>query len=711
MSDGLLLLAGLVLLYLPGTAALVCLRVRSPRVVLGAAPVGTIAVLQLVALLRWGLGTGLAKTTAAAVAVLVVAAVVLEVRAGRDGVCRGAARAVGTAVRRRPAVAVATAAVLATGVGLGASSWLRGFGGLATPPQEHDTVTHTLVTAWIAHTGRAGPFEVLPTDLATGGHVNFYPAGLHTVAGLLSMLSGNPVSGFNATTVLVVALAGPLTLFAAAAAFEPVRTRPAFSALAGLLSVTLYRPYAELAHDAGIMAYAMGLALLPALAVALSGVRSAPGAVAARSGVALALVAFGLYTVHPSLVVIAVATAAVVAVVGALSAARFRAWVREHVRALLVGAVAACVLVAPWLVASLSVAGAVAGYPEAPPSRPLADVLLSVVRFDDIATIVTHPATSQLGFAALFWLGLLGCLVRRRLWPVAAAWLFWAGAAALFASGHAGLPGLAQLGSVFYNSWTRLTAVSWLLAPAVAGTGLAALVDVLVERAGDRLDAVRPLRRLQPAALLAPVAAVLVAAVYTAACGLAYAGVNQDAVAERYGDPQFLRLSPIEPQAFDYLAAHRSQVGRVLNNGNDGSTFLYVYDGIPVVNTYPEGMPQSEYGIYLMQHFDEIATNPAVRCLVQRYQITHVVTSVSSPRLPGAGFPEHWVTTEWFDYAPGFADLQQVPLVSRVFSNPDVSVYRIAPSVLAGHDLDACTGDPAHPLTGAPASASGKASG
>src|SRR3954451_17641211 len=69
----------------------------------------------------------------------------------------------------------------------------------------------------------------------------------------------------------------------------------------------------------------------------------------------------------------------------------------------------------------------------------------------------------------------------------------------------------------------------------------------------------------------------------------------------------------------DFALALERHVGRVLNNGNDGSTFLYVYEGIPVVNTYPLGMPEARHGIYLMQHLNDLGTDPAVACLLRRW--------------------------------------------------------------------------------------------
>jgi hypothetical protein len=329
------------------------------------------------------------------------------------------------AVRGAPAQTGIGAVLVAGAAWLGTTSWLRGYHGLATPPQEHDTVLHTLITAWIARTGHAAPWQVMPTDLATGGAVSFYPSGVHTVAGLLAGLVDDPVRGLNATTALVIGLVAPVTLFAAAAGFEPVRTRPAFAALAALLSVTLYRPSFQLAHDAGILAFGMGLALVPAVAVGLRGLGRRDWGTA----VGLAVAALGLFTIHPSVAVIAIGVLVIGWGTALLSSSDVRTWTRDRLLPLGVTAVVAAVVAAPWVLAGLSVAGSVASYPEAPPVSPLGDVLRATALFRYGGFIETGQALYQTGFAVLFWLGMLGCLTSRRLWPLAAAWLVWAAAA------------------------------------------------------------------------------------------------------------------------------------------------------------------------------------------------------------------------------------------------------------------------------------------
>jgi hypothetical protein len=683
----------LLVLYVPGLLLLLVCRVRSVRVLVGVAPVATLGLLQIAALLTAGNLVELPWAAVSVTALLAVVLLVLDARAGREGAVIGTVRQTATVVRRAPAGAVTSAALLGGALWLASTTWLRGLGGLDTPPQEHDTVTHALLTSYIARTGEASPFDVMPVDLASGAHVLFYPAALHTYAALLADLAGDAVTGLNAATLLLLAVAGPATLAAVVATLEPRRTRPVFGGLSALLAVGLYRPYLELMHDAGILAFAVGLAMAPALAICLLSMRRRDRPMAAVT----AVVALALFTLHPSIAIICAIVAVIVLAVSVLLGPG-RRWLPERLGTLGVTALAALVLVAPWALASVTVAGSVAAYPEQPPAAPLGEVAGWLAGFFYGGYLDLQAEHFQLGFAVIFWIGFVGCLTSRRFWPLLAAWLAWALVALLYGSRHADLPGLAQLGQLFFNSWVRIASVNEVLAPAVAALGLAVLADRLVGlldlRRSQRVGASR---RPDLVAALPAAVAVVVALAYVPAAGEGYRDTDIEAIAARYGDPEFLRISPLDREAFEFLASE-PRVGRVLNNGNDGSTFLYVYEGIPVVNTYPLGMPEARHGIYLMEHLDDLGTDPAVACLLRRWDITHVIVSVSSPRIGARGAPDHWVRTPMFDYAPGFSDLAGVTGIEVAYANPDATVFRIDPTVTATAGLDACTADPAAPL-------------
>ena len=697
MSDATLLVLGALVLYVPGLLLLWACRMRSARVALAVAPVATLGLLQLAALLGAFTPLELPAATVLVTATLAVGVLVLDVRAGREGAVVGMVHQTVEAVRRAPATSIVSGVVLALAVRLGTSTWLRALGGLATPPQEHDTVTHTLLTAYIAWTGHASPFDVMPVDLATGDGVRYYPAGLHTFAALLADLGGDAVVGLNAATVLLLGLAAPVTLFAAVSTIEPARTRPVFGAVAALLSVTLYRPYLQLMHDAGILPFAVGLAMAPALAVCLLSMRRRDP----RTALVTSVVAFALFAIHPSIAIIAIIVTVTVLAV-CLAFLDGRTWVTERAGTLGLTALMTAIVAAPWALASVTAAGTVSGYPETPPADSVGVVSERIAGFFYGGFFDPFGEQFQSGFAVLFWIGFLGCLTTRRLWPVLAAWVSWAVAALLYGSGFADAPVLAQLGQLFFNSWVRIMSVSAFIAPAVAALGLAALTASLAglaERRKKRTESSGQRQRPRLATALPVVVAAAVALGYVFISGLDYRETNTRALAQRYGHPEFLRITPEERAAFDFLAGEKP-VGRVLNNGNDGSTFLYVYKQIPVVNTFPLGTPEARYGIYLMEHFNEIGTDPAVGCLVRRWDITHVIVSLSSPAIGAKGAPNGWVDTELFDYAPGFFDLIDVPEVELAYYNSDVAVFRIDPEVRRDSDLSACSADPADPVPG-----------
>ncbi|MGY1731879.1 DUF6541 family protein [Geodermatophilus sp. SYSU D01045] len=691
MSDTGVLLAGLALLYLPGLLFLAVCRVRSLVLWVGAAPAVTLGLLQVAALLGAPVGAPVWTAGAALLAVLAVAGVVLEVRAGADGVVRGVLGSAVDRVRTRPWAAGLAVAAVGTGCWLASTTWLRGFHGLSTPSQEHDMVQHLLMAAYVARTGEASPFELMPLDLATGENARFYPGGLHTFAGLVSDVAPDPVVGFNAATVLVLGVAAPVTLFAAVVAVAGRRDGLVAGALAALFASVLYRPSFQLALDGGILGYAAGLALAPVVACCLLRLPRRLGA----DVLVTPVVVLAVFAVHPSMAVFVAGTTAVAGAV-ALPRSPVRRWVAERWRVLLATGGATVVLLVPWLLASSRVGDQVSSYPERPATEPFLDVALRLLRFTYSGFFDPGQTLYHAAFAVLFAVGALGCLTRLRLLPLLAAWAAWALLAIAFNAGLSGAPVVAQVAGFFYNSLTRLVDLSWVLAPAVAGAGLAALLGGAAELAArpGRGDAgSRRARVLQAAG---PVVAAALALVFLLTAGLSYRDRNTEAVAARYGEPGFVRVSADDRAAFDWLG-DQDDVGRVLNNGNDGSTYLYVYEGIPVVNVFPLGVAESRYGIYLMEHFDRIATDPKVRCLVQRYDITHLLVSRTSPPVWAAAAPFGWVDTPLFDAAPGFAGLDDVDEVDLVFRNGDASVYAVDESVLDGDDEAACTADPAAP--------------
>jgi hypothetical protein len=103
----------------------------------------------------------------------------------------------------RAALVVGGVLVLA-GAGFSVHIWLDALGTLGTIPQEHDTIIHTALTAYIQRTGRGAPWEVMPADVLDGSGVFFYPDGLHLLAAVAGTIAGNPIEGLNAVTIVLL---------------------------------------------------------------------------------------------------------------------------------------------------------------------------------------------------------------------------------------------------------------------------------------------------------------------------------------------------------------------------------------------------------------------------------------------------------------------------------------------------------------------------
>jgi len=681
VSDQLVLLVAVAVLYVPGVLVLVAARAVNPAALLGAAPLLSIALISVSAFAGQVLGVDYEWVCLALVLACLAAATVEVIRRRPD-------------LPRVDAPRVAGPAVALLGVALAVRSWLRGIGGLTTPPQTHDPITHTMITAFIARTGEAGPGAIQATDLLSGEPVRYYPAGFHSFAALLTHVTPDPVVALNAATVVICAVAGPLGIFAVAARLERRATAPAFAGLAALFSALLFRPAVELSHDAGILAFAAGLALLPGFAVC---VLDLPRSRHVGRLVVLALAAVALLTVHPSVMFVAVLSAVLLGGC-ALATGEGRDWLRARAGALALAGIGAAVLAAPWLLAGQALGSQVAAFPLALDPEPVGTVFGRLARFAygpgfDVE-LGPFPDRGwdlyQLGFAALFWIGLLGCLTHRRLRPLVVLWAAWAGLYLIWASGGATAPVVGQIAGLFYNSANRLFDLSWVVAPVVAALGVGTLTLLAARWLRARMPWIAGL----PGRPLVAVAAVLAAVGYVAGPGGVYAEANQRAVANRWSDPIAVRVSAQDRAAFDYLASVGDDVGRVLNSPNDGSTYLYVYTGLPVVNVYPVGNRETQYGIYLMQYFNQIDDSPEVRCLVRRWDITHVFVSRSAPSISSIGAPDEWTGPEPFKYAPGLADLQDVDALTEVFGNDDARVYRIDPEVARTADLDACSASP-----------------
>ena len=116
-----------------------------------------------------------------------------------------------------------------------------------------------------------------------------------------------------------------------------------------------------------------------------------------------------------------------------------------------------------------------------------------------------------------------------------------------------------------------------------------------------------------------------------------YAQVEEETVATRYRAPDFVRVGPDDQQAIAWLADRVRPGERVLNSPNDGSTYLYVERGVPVVNVYTLGLPGVPYSYRLLESFNTYPTDESVRRQLRELNVRWVYVDEQAPRSAPTG--------------------------------------------------------------------------
>jgi len=675
VSDAVLLLVAALVGYLPGLAVAAALRVRSPVLVVAVAPPLSVAVCGLVAVVAAVAGFSYGPVPVAVVVVLLLA--VAAWRTSREVRRRRAARTWKHAPAERgrsrariaPVPAAVGLAMVVVALSYGLWCWLRGLGGLATVPQEHDMIIHAMQTAYIARSGRAAPWELVPADVLTGGPVSFYPSGFHLLAGLTAQLDGLAVvSAMNAMTVVVLVgtmISGVAALAAVAARRLGLSRGSALLAagVAALVMAGMYRPTYQLTHDGGILGQAAAFAMVPGIVAILLALPGRRVGVGIAAGAATA----GAVWVHPSVAVSIALTTAFWAV-GELLSRHSRRRLRGLVKPLAAAVGTAAVLLVPAIGPGLGATGRTGAFP--PDSGPV-DFGTALER------VIGLPYTGWLDPDGVYWqrsaailaaVGVVALLLRRRgLGPVT-AWLFWV----VILVGAWMSPGTgydALVTGFFYNAMLRTWSHTSMLVPVLAGLGVvlaATLVGVLARR-----------RVRLPSVLVATALTAGLFAFYAVEPARGYATLNEKAVATRYSDPDFVRVGPDDQAAIAWLADHVEPGERVFNSPNDGSTYLYVERGIPVVNVYTLGLPGVPYSYELLERFNTYPDDAAVRRQLEDLDVRWVYVDESAPGIGSNGSPEGWAGSAGFSLAPGLADLDGLPGLDLRFREGTVSVYSL----------------------------------
>jgi hypothetical protein len=672
VPDGLLLLVALLVCYLPGLALMAALGVRSGVLLMGLAPVMSVGVAVVTGVGTAILGVAFGVTPLGVVtAVMLAVAAALEVRrrSNRRRQRRRQGPSAGWVVQAVGAVLVAAGA--ATGVG----TWLRGMGPLSTIPQEHDMIVHAVLSAYIQRTGHAAPWQLMPTDVLTGAPVMFYPAGLHLLVAVTGGLTGATVPALNAVTVVVLAVG--LSLSAATLTVVAARQlglgRPTAMLAAGvgaLVASGLYRPTFQLMHDGGLLTGGAALALTPGVVAGVLMLPRLPRTSAVAVGVGCA----GVVAVHPSAAV-SVGMTVVAWWMGQALTRQGRQQLRgqNHLVGLLITAGTAMVLGSGTLAGAMAAGGRTNGWPPDISRTPFGDAVGSTLALSYGGHLDPQRSLGQLAAAVLVTLGVVAVIALRRGFGPVTAWAAWSlvtiGAFLSPGSGPAAL-----ITGFFYNAQLRVWSHVSLLAPVLAALG----VVLTASRCAVWLRRHCPVPVRAAAALLV----VLAWLGYLVGPAWRYAHTNVTAVASRYLTPDFVRVNADDQRAISWLAGHVRPGQRVLNSPNDGSTYLYVERGVPVLNVNTLGVQGVPYTYRLLESFRSYPTDSQLRAVLLRYNVAWVYVDSRAPTIGSAGSPEGWAGTAGFSLAPGLSDLVGLPGLVPVFTSGSVTVYSLDLGVL-----------------------------
>lgn len=663
---GVLLLAATVT-FLPGLALLVLLGVRRPVFHLALAPAVSIGLLNLLAVAAALVGVEFGAESVGAVVLVLV--LVLAAATARWHASRRRPR-----WRWNPRVSfpsLCAAAIGITGAGMGVAIWLEGLGGLGTIAQEHDMIVHQLLVSYISRTGRAAPWQVMPADLLTGSSVFYYPSGGHLPAALLADLGIGPVTALNAVSIILLAVcwAASLAVLTVVAARSAGVSRDSASLAAGcaaLIGATLYRPVFQLVHDGGVYSNAVAFALAPGLLAAVIAMPPRSWRLAVSVGIGAA----GIVSVHPSAAVTVGFSALAWFAGEALTQSG-----RQRLGGIVLPLGAAGLVAALLLLPSLAQVAPAAGGASPPgvefPGTPFAEALGASLGTAYGGYIDIGRTTGQLVFTVLYLAGVVALIRLRRGYGLLAAWFAWVLVAFAFLLSPArGIE--APLTDYFYDAAFRVLSHVSLFIPSLAALGVVLVVGSLAVAVRRRLPLAVTVRPLVGLGTVAVVVLLLLSAIP------GYRAIATKAVAARYGEPEFLRVTADDLAAIAWLDGRVEPGQRVLNSANDGSTFLYVEAGIPVINVTTVGVGSAPHTHRLLAAFNTYPNSAAIRRLITDLNIAWVYVDAEAPVI-GASRADWLDGATTFSTAPGLRALDTLPLpgLHLRFRVGSVSVYRV----------------------------------
>ncbi|WP_028924426.1 DUF6541 family protein [Pseudonocardia acaciae] len=724
----------------PGLALLVALGVRQRVLLLGAAPAASVGVAILTASGAALLGVRYGPWTLVVGSVLLAGAGIGLGRGLRRflgppaALPPPAAKPLLPRLSGMPALLAQLAGLvfLFTGAGLALRSWIDGFGGwddgLGTYNQDHDPILHAVLTTFIQRSGRGAPWEIMPADVVVGTPTVYYPDGFHLIAATIGAVFGDPVVGMNAAAAMIIGAAWCTSAAALAAlAVRWLRDDAGWMTLAGgvasLVAAGLYRPGVQLARDNGLLPNAAALVLVPGVVAAILLIRPRAWATAVGIGVACA----GIVAVHPSSG-LSVGLTVLLFWIALLFARDGRAMLRAQWSVLVLTVVVAAAAGAPVLRGALAVSERIGAFPPDTANMPLTRSLGQVVplmyggMFDDKALVQTWPTV-------LLIAGLITALVMRRAVPLVVAWVVWVVIVLLAYRNPTGIT--EPILGFFYNSAGRVRSHTALFAPALAALGTFGLLSALLAAVGGirlppwmgdwqaawrrrwfddqgalagpgtraapyRIGSMsvstgsgdganpkagrwEPLARLRPRLVAAFGVFALVAFGYGYVAGpsVGYLATTSEALSQRWSHPQLYRVDAADVAAAEWLKARVKPGQRIMNNPNDGSTFLYVAHGLPIVEVSTLGVPNFPYTYKLMKGFRYLDIDPDIRRLVLDLNIAWVYVDPRAPIIGADGAPDDWTGGGLMTTVPGLDGLDDTPGLILAHVSGPVHIYKV----------------------------------
>jgi hypothetical protein len=565
------------------------------------------------------------------------------------------------------------------GVGCAILTWKKGLGAWSNPTQEHDTITHSLLAAFIHFTGKAAPWQVLPTDLIGDTNIQFYPPGFPSLTALTTDLVGDTLTALNLVTVALVAVVFPLSVAALTVAVLRISGigrgwLELAAGIAALVATVLYRPAIAFAHDGGVLANAAAMAVVPGLVAVMLVIGRRQWLAVAAIGVGLV----GAIACHPS-ALISVGLTLVAAWIGLLftKSGRTQLWV--SLPPVIVSGVLGLVLAIPVIKSLMGLGGTGGSVGDSPadiPPASLGQALGAVVRLPYVGYYDRTGLLGQLALGILALAGVLAVLLFRRGWPILTAWLFWAGVTFTFHLSPNSGPS-SMVGRFYYRVASRIDSHMYEMIPV-----LVACLFVFTAMAiyGLRLSGrFASLTKYRPAFAIGAVIVVL--GVITAVNFSGYYIQNARALAQRYAKPEFVRYDASDKAAVDWLHTRVRPGETILNSANDGSTLAYIDYDLPIVNTIPDGRNPIQDRVTLLKSFNQYPHDPQIVKILQQMNIRWVYFDSQAPTI--GTDPLHWNGGGEYSLAPGLQHIAGLPGLTEEFHSGTVTIYHLEPEQLS----------------------------